>query len=109
MNVEVVCTVREFVPTLIQTIDYEPVRWSDLEFILNDEFRELADKSDVDGIYERIKDWSADFGSVYKEEFVKERIRDFIHSYRGASGVIAVREKLYQLVILAILDTFSDR
>jgi len=97
--------VKEFIPTLVQTTDYEALRWSDLWDLVSDEFKELAKNGNIDEIYERIK-YSIE--PQYPEEFVKERIRDFIADCQYASGVVAVRRKLYQEVILAILDEFSD-
>ncbi len=96
---------REFIPTLIQTVDYEALRWEFLGEELNEAFHELAEKRDVEGIYNTIKGWSVDFER--RELETKKRIRDFIDDVGNAGGVVAVYDKLYQDVILAILDKFS--
>jgi hypothetical protein len=95
---------REFIPTLIQTVDYEALRWEFLGEELNDAFHELAESGDVQGIYNVIKDWSEDFKK--RETETKDRIRDFLDDMGKAGGVVAVADKLYQDVILAILDEF---
>jgi hypothetical protein len=96
---------REFIPTLIQTVDYEALRWEFLGEELNDAFHELVESGDVEGIYNAIKDWSEDFQK--KESETKSRIRDFLNDVGKAGGVVAVFDTLYQQVILAILDKFS--
>jgi hypothetical protein len=98
---------REFIPTLIQTVDYEALRWEFLGEELNDAFHKLAKSKDVEGISNVIKDWSEDFER--RESETKGRIRDFLNDVGRAGGVVAVFDTLYQNVILAILDEFSGK
>ena len=91
---------RDFIPVLMETITWSPYYWDSLESELSGEFRELISKKDVDGIYEKIKEDLKD----YSEEEAKQRIRDFIDDVTWAKGTVAIRDELYQEVILAILD-----
>jgi hypothetical protein len=97
---------KEFIPTLIQTTTYEPYWWLYLGEELNDEFHKLAKKKDIESIYNAIKNWSREFKE--REQDVKERICFFLNDVGRAHGVVAVSDRLYQEVILAILYTFSE-
>ena len=91
---------RDFIPTLIETITWSPYYWDSLETELSKDIRDLISKKDVDGIYEKIK---GDLENYSKDE-VKRRIKDFIDDVTSAGGVVAIRDKVYQEVVLAILD-----
>jgi len=91
---------RKFVPTLIHTTTWTPYHWETVGLDLSDKIHNLVHERDVDGIYELIKNDLKD----YDEDLVKARIRDFIDDVTGASGVVAISDKVYQEVILAILD-----
>jgi hypothetical protein len=97
---------KEFIPTLIQTTTWDAYRWIDLYEELNDEFHRLAEKKDIENIYNAIKNWSNEFKE--REQDVKERICFFISDVNRAYGVVATSDKLYQEVILAILHTFRE-
>jgi hypothetical protein len=97
---------KEFIPTLIQTTTWEAYRWIDLEKMLNDEFHKLAEKEDIEAIFNAVKNWSRKFEK--KEQEVKEKIRSFLWDINWAGGVVATSDPLYQEVILAILDTFGE-
>lgn len=93
-----------FVPTLIQTVDWEAVSWESLRYMLSDEFERLAKKNDVDGILSKIEQYFDDLSKV--ESAVRSAISDFINDYLNACGVISASNELYQDVVLAIIETF---
>jgi hypothetical protein len=95
----------EFIPALVNTVDYDVVRWEFMLDMLDDTFHELLDREDVDVIYDCIKDWSEKFAG--KEKEVKERIRDFIGDTTISEGAVAVTDDLYGEVILAIMYRFG--
>ena len=91
---------RKFIPTLIHTTSWTPYHWETIGLDLSDKIRQLVREKDVDGIYELIKDDLKD----YDEDLVKAKIRDFTVDVTDALGVVAISDKVYQEVILAILD-----
>jgi hypothetical protein len=97
---------KEFIPTLIQTTTWDAYRWIDLYEELNDEFHRLAEKKDIENIYNAIKNWNDVFKEYEKE--TKAYIGFFIEDMGRAYGVVATSDELYQEVILAILHTFRE-
>lgn len=91
---------HEFIPTLIQTVTYEAYNWNELRFAVPDKVLEMAEEEDVEGIYNLIKDEFEE----YEKEKVKEAIKDFTQDIQGAGGVVAIRNKVYQEVIIEIIN-----
>jgi hypothetical protein len=96
---------KEFIPTLINTITWTPFYWDTLIEELNDEFVKHLNRREIETIYEKIKDRN----SKFKRNRLKtlERIEWFLEDIRSANGAVAIRDDLYRLVIISILDVFG--
>lgn len=92
--------VKTFIPCLIDTVVWEAYTWESLRCEVSEKVWKLIEKEDVEALYKLVRDEVKE----HPEEKVKARIKDFIGDVKGAKGAVAVRDEIYQEVILALLE-----
>lgn len=90
----------EFIPTLIQTVTWDCYNWDSLRSTVPDRVIQMVEDGDSKAIYHLIKDEFKE----HQPQLVEIAIKDFMSDIQGASGVVAIRSKLYQEVVLAIIS-----
>lgn len=88
---------NEFIPTLIQTTVWEAWTWEGIRTELTESLKEIIEKEDSDKLFTLIKD------DIRPQ--ARSKIKDVIADIKTArDSVIAMRDRDYQDIILAILD-----
>jgi len=101
---------NEFIPVLIQTTVWEPWYWDGLRTEMSDAVmrivinKEWSENEKVERLYTLLVMRCHSDISGHPVEKVKEEIKDFLADIKGAGGVVATRDVVYQDVIIAFLN-----